>query len=173
MLSQPVRTSEFEPSAIQESDDRRFDSSSAGGSMAIGTGGPTWDWGKALAKGAEVKMSMSNSSNFTRLHQVSEFKIPFAIFPELEDTVGFAAAGYAGGYEGSSDFKLATWPKDCYRDVPATWGELTLSGNPIPEFGSAWFVMAVIAVLSISVMSRLANRATPKQEPRSFSSTRM
>jgi hypothetical protein len=149
-----------------QSDDRRFDSSSAGGSMAIGTGGPAWEWGRALPKGVEVKITMSNSSSLTRLHQVSEFKIPFAVFVEPQDTIGFTAAAYAGGYQGSSDFKLATWPKDDYRDIPATWGELTLSGNPIPEFGGAWFVMAVIAVLSVSVMSRLANRPTSKQEAR-------
>jgi hypothetical protein len=80
---------------------------------------------------------------------VSEFKIPFSIFPELEDAIGFAAAAYAGN---STSFRLAIWPEPYYRDIPNTWGELTVSSEPIPEFEIVPFVMVIGIIATLVIL---------------------
>jgi len=119
--------------------------------MAVGTGATEWDWDNPLPQGVEIAMSMTNSSNLSQKHEVSEFKIPFSIFPELRDTVGFAAAAYAGN---STSFRLAIWPEPYYRDIPNTWGELTVSSEPIPEFEIIPFVMPIGIVATLVIIKR-------------------
>jgi hypothetical protein len=109
-----------------QSDDRRFDFYYAGGSMAIGTN-TTFRWNNPLPQGVEAKMSMTTSSNLNMPHEVFEFKIPFSAFPNLQNTIGFASAAYAGS---STDLLLSIWPEHHSRDAPDTWGEMTVSPNP-------------------------------------------
>jgi hypothetical protein len=132
-------------------DDRRFDSTWTGGQMAVGTGAAEWNWDNPLPQGVEIDMSVTNSSNLSQQHEVSEFKIPFSVFPELQDTIGFAAAAYAGS---STSFKLAIWPEPHYRDIPNTWGELTVSSEPIPEFELVPFVMVIGIVATLVILNK-------------------
>jgi hypothetical protein len=90
-----------------QSDDRRFDTTS-GGQMAIGTG-TAWNWGNPLPSGVEIKISKTNSSNSAQLHQGSEFKIPFSIFPRLENPIGFVAVDWVGS---GSSLRFVEWPLD-------------------------------------------------------------
>jgi len=142
-----------------QSDDRRFDSTWTGGQMAVGTGATEWDWDNPLPQGVEIAMSMTNSSNLSQKHEVSEFKIPFSIFPELEDTIGFAASAYAGS---STSFKFAIWPEPYYRDLPNTWGELTVSSEPIPEFEIIPFVMVIGIVATLVILKRRKTSSAEK-----------
>ena len=109
-----------------QSDDRRFDTTS-GGQMAIGTG-TAWNWGNPLPNGVEIEISKTNSSNLAQQHQVSEFKIPFSIFPKLENPIGFAAVDWMGS---GSSLRFVEWPLDYGRDVPNTFGEFTVSPTPL------------------------------------------
>ena len=138
-----------------QSDDRRFDSTWTGGQMAVGTGAAEWDWGTPLPQGVEIVMSTTNSSNLSQEHEVSEFKIPFSIFPELEDTIGFAASAYAGN---STSFRLAIWPEPYYRDIPNTWGELTVSSEPIPEFEIIPLMMVIGIVATFAILNNRHRR---------------
>ena len=133
-----------------QSDDRRFDSTWTGGQMAIGTGAAEWNWNSTLSQGVEIDISMTNSSHLSQQHEVSEFKIPFSVFPELKDTVGFAAAAYAGS---DTSFMLATWQEDNLA-IPNTWGELTVSSQSITEFEIVPFVMVIGIVATLVILNK-------------------
>ena len=138
-----------------QSDDRRFDSTWTGGQMAVGRGAAKWDWDNSLPQGVEINMSMTNSSNLSQQHEVSEFKIPFSVFPELQNTIGFALGAYAGS---GASLKLATWPKDYYRDIPNTWGELTVSSQSIPEFEIIPLMMIIGIVATFAILNKRHRR---------------
>jgi hypothetical protein len=138
-----------------QSDDRRFDSTWTGGQMAVGRGAAKWDWDNSLPQGVEINMSMTNSSNLSQQHEVSEFKIPFSVFPELQNTIGFALGAYAGS---GASLKLATWPKDYYRDIPNTWGELTVSSQSIPEFEIIPLMMVIGIVATFAILNNRHRR---------------
>jgi hypothetical protein len=96
-------------------------------------------------------MSTTNSSSLSQQHEVSEFKIPLSIFPELHDTIGFAAAAYAGS---NTSFKMAIWPEPHYRDNPNTWGELTVSSETIAEFEIVPFVTVIGIVATLTILNK-------------------
>jgi len=119
--------------------------------MAVGTGAPEWEWDNQVPQGVEISMSMTNSNNLSQQHEVSEFKIPFSIFPDLQDSIGFGAAAYAGN---GTSFKSATWPEEYYRTIPNTWGELAVSSEPIPEFEIIPFVMVIGIVATLVTLNK-------------------
>jgi hypothetical protein len=133
-------------------DDVRFEAMWAGGSMAIGTGGSDLSWDHPLPSGVHVAFSMSSSPNSATPHEVSEFEIPFSTFPQLQNTIGFAAAAH-------TPYQLAIWPHVYYVSIPSTWGELTISSTPVPEFGNIWLVVAAsLATLGLIVRSKRSKR---------------
>lgn len=139
-----------------QSDDRRFDSKyPSGGAMSIGTGASDWNRGNPLPSGVNIAMSMSGSPNLAQPHQITEFQIPFSIFPEMQNTVGFRATA---GYYSNSGLTAAEWPEDSSGPTPATWGELTVSPTPIPEFEGVWLMLIfATTILTALVMSRKRN----------------
>jgi hypothetical protein len=121
-------------------DDMRFDSHYPyGGTMAVGTGGTDFSWGQGLPAGVLIASSMSISPNSATPHEITEFKIPYSVFPQMQNTIGFAAAAYVSQ-------QLPIWPSPYYRATPSTWGELTLSQTPIPEFGSPAITASILLV---------------------------
>jgi len=131
-------------------DDRRFDSTyPSGGRMANGTGNPQWSWGNPLPSGVEIGMSMGGSPNLAQQHEITEFQIPFSIFPGMLNTIGFAAAAYSGS---GASARLAIWPNIYYRDIPNTFGELTISPSPLPEFGGVSLITAVSMLASVAMI---------------------
>lgn len=136
--------------SVTGSDDVRFDSSySHGGFMAYGIGGSAFSWNNALPAGVQIAMSLSNSPNSAVPHVIAEFQIPFSVFPKLPNTVGFSAAAYVCGQ--NSCGQLVIWPANYDRDIPSTWGELTVSPTPIPEFRNFW-LMVIIPLLMIPLV---------------------
>jgi hypothetical protein len=133
-------------------DDMRFDSSYPyGGSMAIGNGGPDFTWGQGLPGGVLIVMSFSTSPNSAVPHFIAEFRIAFSVFPKLENTIGFAAAAYVCGITScGSATQLVIWPSIYYIATPTTWGELTLSPTPVPEFDHLWLMM-LLPLLIVSL----------------------
>jgi hypothetical protein len=47
-------------------------------------------------------------------------------------------------------FRMGDMAKNCYRGIPVTWEELTLSACPISEFNGVWVVMIVWAAFMVS-----------------------
>jgi hypothetical protein len=114
---------------IPNSDDRRFEAQySAGGTMAVGTGGPTLIAGKPLPSGVYMNSSLSPSPNSVIPHEIFEFKITFSAFPNsMQTVIGFAASAY-------TPTQVVLWPVHYTTDNPGSWGEMYLNPTPIPEF---------------------------------------
>jgi len=122
----------------------------SGGGMINGTGGNDWSCCSYLPAGVKVAMSMNTSPNLPQPHEITEIQIPFSIFPGLQDTIGFAAAAITGiGAAG----RLAIWPHNYYRNIPNTFGELTISPNPtpIPEFNGIWLLVTTILLATMAI----------------------
>lgn len=129
-----------------QTDDRRFDSTyPSGGTMWVGTG-TGWNRNNPLPSGVQMAMSIGSSTNLAQPHEISEFQIPFSIFPGMQSVIGFAATAYTSSM-------LSIWPHLYYRDIPNTWGELTISPNPVPEFASIWLVVAA-SILAVGIIRR-------------------
>jgi hypothetical protein len=120
------------------------------GGMTNGTGGADWSCCSSLPSGVKIAMSMSASPNLSQPHEITEIQIPFSIFPGLQNTIGFAAAAITGV---SASGRLAIWPHNYYRNVPNTFGELTISANPIPipEFNGIWLLTVTILLGTITI----------------------
>ena len=116
---------------VPQSDDRVFLVGTNGGVMNVGAGVSQWSLNNPLPEGAKVAFSMASSSNRAQPHEISEFMIPFSIFPGMRNTIGFSVAAGHGGV-GSSEFSLALWPANRQKDNPSTWGEMTMSSTQIP-----------------------------------------
>lgn len=140
-----------------QSDDRRLDSQyPSGGALSIGTGGSDWNRGNPLPSGVNIAMSLSASPNLAQPHQITEFQIPFSVFPGMQNTIGFRAT--AGYYAAPSVLTAVEWPQDSSGPTPTTWGELAVSPAPIPEFGGVWLVLVTaVAISTTLIMLRKRN----------------
>ncbi|MEM3462624.1 MAG: hypothetical protein QXJ15_03030 [Candidatus Bathyarchaeia archaeon] len=84
---------------------------------------------------------------------IYEFKIPKAIFAASPETIGFAAAVWHNPSRKWPPECGLTWPKDTRHDVPATWGDLTLSAAPIPELSPPGLGLASMIALAASLLA--------------------
>jgi hypothetical protein len=134
-------------------DDMRFDSRQ-GGILRLGTGSSTaLSSPKALPAGVQIVGSKSASPNAATPHMIYEFMIAFSVLPTARNTIGFAIAAYTN--MGSA--QLVQWPGTYILAVPQTYGELTLSPTPIPEFDFVPIVMT-LTVLSALIVVRSHSR---------------
>ncbi|MEM3574636.1 MAG: hypothetical protein QXQ76_02725, partial [Candidatus Bathyarchaeia archaeon] len=103
--------------------------------------------------GSQAASSLAPSPRSSSPHMIYEFKIPKAIFAASPETIGFAAAVWHNPLRKSPAEVLLTWPKDYLRDVPATWGDLTLSTVPIPELSPPGLGLASMIALAASLLA--------------------
>jgi hypothetical protein len=136
---------------VPQSDDKEFVAFQNGGSMSVGTGtqGNEWSLNNPLPEGVKVAFSMASSSNRAQPHEIAEFLLPFSIFPGMQNTIGFSIAARHGNI--GSEFSLGLWPANRARGDLSTWGELTISPTPIPEFPYVWLIIDVTLMVSLAL----------------------
>lgn len=142
--------------ASAQPDDLRFDSQyPAGGIMTLGGLGGTF----LLPSGVLIAMSMDTSSNLNQPHEITEFRIPFSVFTVMQNTIGFRATAAHGS---GSAYTAVSWPIGSVPNLPSTWGELTLSPTPVPEFTQLWLAM-VLGIASVSLFVKLNRIKHPQK----------
>ncbi len=135
---------------IPQSDDREFVASLGGDYMSISTGveDNVWSLYHPLPQGVNVAFSVASSTNQAQPHEIAEFLIPFSTFSGMQNIVGFSAAARHGI---GSQYSLALWPPNRSRAGLSTWGELTVSPTPIPEFPYVWLIIAATLLVSLTL----------------------
>lgn len=149
--------------ASSQSDDLRFNSKYPTGGVMLegGSGGGNG----ALPSGVLIAMSMGNSSNLNQLHEITEFRIPFSVFTGLQNTIGFRATAAHGS---GSAYTAVSWPIGSLSGYPRTWGELTLSATPMPEFTHLWLAL-VLGIGSVwLIVRKKTNQGTVHAEMQRF-----
>lgn len=141
-----------------QSDDREFITFPIppGSAMRVGTGVQGSGWSLSpVPQGVQMAYSLASSSSQAQPHEIAEFLIPYSIFPRMQNTIGFTVTA-AHGAKASPQYSLALWPANFARENVATWGELTISPTPIPEFPHVWLIMGVtlLVCLTLSWSSR-------------------
>lgn len=117
-------------------------------------------WGDVFQlDGLQVKIGLDsgNSPHSPTPHVVAEWKIPLSIIGKTEFGL------FVRGVSDSSEVETMHlyWPGPTQADQgvdPSSWGTVTLSSVPIPEFTSAWLIV-VASVLAVMVISRKATRS--------------
>jgi hypothetical protein len=138
---------------VPQSGDREFVASMNGGYMSVGTGiqGNEWSLHNPLPEGVKVAFSMASSNSQAQPHEIAEFQIPFSIFAGMQSTIGFSFAARHASL--GPQFSLGLWPADRSREDMSTWGELTISPTPIPEFSDAFLIITATLLVSLTLTS--------------------
>lgn len=111
---------------------------------------------------AMVSLDTGNSPHGPHPHVTFEMNIPLSLIPaspfgffiRLDDSTIWwseSDAAYAMHF---------FWPNGGTADQtvdPSSWGAMTISGTPIPEFSSSWLI-AVVAVFAVLVFARVYKR---------------
>jgi hypothetical protein len=125
--------------------------------MAVGTGGLDLNWGNPLPSGVHIAFSTCPSPHSAIPHEIFEFKITFAAFPnQMQNAIGFAASAYTAT-------QLVLWPANYSADTPTTWGELSLSSTPIPEFNLLGLILILDLILPLVIIPRVGARQQERQ----------
>jgi hypothetical protein len=136
-------------------DDRyMFSTYPSGGGMGNGTGSARWNCCSPLPSGVKIAISMAPSVNLAQPHEITELQVPFSIFSEIQSTIGFGVGALNGSGVAA---QLAIWPHKYYIDIPNTYGQLTVSSNPVPEFDGVW-PLIVVSLSATLVILRLRFR---------------
>jgi len=138
---------------VPQSDDREFITFPIppGSAMRAGTGVQGSGWSLSpVPQGVKMAYSMASSSSQAQPHEIAEFLLPFSTFPGMQNTIGFTVTA-VHGTRASSQFSLADWPANFARENVATWGELTISATPIPEFPYVWLIIDVTLLVSLTL----------------------
>jgi hypothetical protein len=130
---------------------------------AIGNGTVYWDKINPLESvQAKVNLDDGNSPYEPHPHVIGEFRIPLIIIPA--ETFGFAIRlDNSSFWTTESPLTLHFyWPGPTHANQaidPSSWGDVSLSSTPIPEFRSTWFIIAA-SVLAVMVIFRLKTKTT-------------
>lgn len=131
-------------------DDRYFYTAyPSGGGMANGTGDTNWKCCSPLPSQVKIAISMSTSANLDQPHEITEVQVPFSIFPGMQSTIGFGAGALNGA---GAATRLAIWPRNYYLNIPSTYGQLTISPNPVPEFEVVWPLIGVTLCAALVIL---------------------
>jgi len=120
--------------------------------MRQGTG-VSWGGLTGPVGGATVKSDCKPSADpyFAAAHMVYEFKIPLAIFASSMNSAICVDVQdrYPSGI-------TMLWPTTYNTERPSTWGKLTISAVPIPEFNSVGIVagIGIMSTMSLLVLNK-------------------
>jgi len=122
------------------------------------------DWTRVSSvEGVEAKIGVDtgNSPHPPHPHVVGEMRIPLSI-------VGTATFGFFMRFVDASEAltKWFYWPGPTLADQgtdPSSWGNVSYSTQPIPEFPGTWIVMTA-SVLGIALIFRLNKKRSSDDE---------
>lgn len=103
----------------------------------------------------------SDDPYLTAAHMVYEFNIPLTIFSSSMS--GAICVEVQDRYPTGITM---LWPPTYSTDKPSSWGKLTVSTVPIPEFGATWLTAAISVSCAMSLLAlnkrRLRREGFPK-----------